>query len=50
MGMTVVWGGVKTFFPEIQLDPMLVSGSTTFAASLVGYLKRENVLKAEDLG
>ena len=50
MGMTVVWGIVKTFFPEVELDPMLVSGSTTFAAALVGYFKRENVLKPEDLG
>jgi len=50
MGMTVVWGGVKTFLPEVQFDPMLISGSTTFAAALVGYFKRENVLTAEDLG
>jgi hypothetical protein len=50
MFMTVVWGVVKTFMPEIELDPMLVSGSTTFASALVGYLKKENVLKAEDLG
>lgn len=50
MAMTVVWGAVKTWKPELDLDPTLVSGSTTFVAALVGYLKRENVLKPEDLG
>lgn len=50
MGMTVVWGAVKTFYPELELDPTLISGSTTFVAALVGYFKRENVLKPEDLG
>ena len=50
MGMTVLWGAVKTWKPELMLDPMLVSGSTTFAAALFRYFKKENVLKAEDLG
>ena len=50
MGMTVVWGAVKTFYPELELDPTLTNGSTVFISSLVGYFKRENVLKPKDLG
>lgn len=50
MGMTVVWGAVKTFYPELELAPTLISGSTTFVAALVGYFKREKVLRPEDLG
>ena len=45
LGMGVIWGGVKTYWPDLQLDPMLVSGSTTFVSALVGYLKPERVLK-----
>jgi hypothetical protein len=44
MFMSVVWGAIKTWKPELELDPMLVSGSTTFVSALVGYRKRENVL------
>ena len=43
MAMTVIWGLVSTF-TQFTVDPMLVSGSVTFAASIVGYLKKENVL------
>jgi len=43
MGMTVVWGAIKTWMPEIDLDPMLVSGSTAFASAAVGFFKKENV-------
>lgn len=44
MGMTVIWGAVETF-SLIEPSAMLVSGSTAFAAGLVGYLKKETVLK-----
>jgi len=44
MAMTVLWGLVSTF-TEYSVDPMLVSGSVTFATALVGYFKKENVLK-----
>lgn len=44
MGMTVVWGLVTTFTSVVP-TPMLISGSTAFAAALVGYLKKEKVLK-----
>lgn len=44
MGMTVVWGAVRTVYPDLELDPTLVSGSTAFVSALVGYFKKENVL------
>ena len=44
MGTTVIWGLVETF-SSIEPSAMLVSGSTAFAAAVVGYFKRENVLK-----
>jgi hypothetical protein len=50
MAITMLWGIVKSFWPEVVLDPMLISGSTVFVSSLVGYLKREKVLKPADLG
>lgn len=50
MGMTVLWGAVKTWKPELELDPTLISGSTAFVSAAVGYFKRENVLRPEDLG
>ena len=49
MFVTVVWQLMATF-TDVQPTPGLISGSTVFASSLVGYLKRENILKAEDLG
>lgn len=48
MAMTVVWGAVKTWKPELALDPTLVSGSTMLASGIVGYLKKENVLDLKD--
>lgn len=47
-GMTVVWGLVETF-TTIEPSAMLVSGSTAFAAMLVGYLKKEKILIAKNL-
>lgn len=44
MGVTVVWGALKTFYPDVQFDPMLISGSTTFVSALVAYYKVEKVL------
>lgn len=43
-GMTVVWELVATF---TAYDPTagLIAGSTVFVSSLVGYWKKENVLK-----
>lgn len=43
LGMTVLWGLVKTF-TDIPLDPTLVSGSTMLVSGWVGYMKKENVL------
>ena len=50
MGMTVIWGVVATFYPDLVLAPTLISGSTSFVAALVGYFKKEKVLQAKDLG
>jgi len=44
MFMTVFWGAVKTFFPDFDADPTLISGSTALVAAWVGYRKKENVL------
>lgn len=49
MFVTVVWQLVATF-TDVQPTPGLISGSTVFASALVGYFKREKVLKAADLG
>ena len=43
MGVALIWELVATF-TEVQLSPGLVSASTVFASSLVGYFKKENVL------
>lgn len=48
-GMTVVWGLVGTY-TTVEPTPMLVAGSVAFVSGLVGYLKREKVLKPEHLG
>lgn len=44
MGTAVVWELVATF-TEVQLSPGLIAASTVFVSSLVGYFKKENVLK-----
>jgi len=44
MGMTVVWGLVGTF-TDVTPTATLISGSTVFVSSLVGFLKKEKVLK-----
>jgi len=49
MGTALAWELVATF-TDVTLSAGLISASTVFASSLVGYLKRENVLKPEDLG
>lgn len=43
MAVALIWELVATF-TEVQLSPGLVSASTVFASSLVGYFKKENVL------
>jgi len=49
MAVTVLWQLVATF-TDVQPTPGLISGSTVFVSGLVGYLKREKVLKPENLG
>ena len=49
MGTALMWELVATF-SDVTLSAGLISASTVFASSLVGYLKREKVLKPEDLG
>ena len=49
MFVTVLWQLVATF-TDVQPTPGLISGSTVFASALVGYMKKEKVLKPEDLG
>mgnify|MGYP000934935898 CR=1 FL=1 len=48
MSVTVFWGVIKTVYPDVELDPLLVSASTTLVAALVGYFKKENVLPLRD--
>lgn len=43
MGMAVVWGTINEF-TELSISPAYISLTTTFVSSLVGYLKKENVL------
>ena len=42
--MSVAWELVATF-TEVELSAGMVAASVTFASALVGYLKRERVLK-----
>lgn len=49
MGVALIWELVGTF-TAINPSPGLISASTVFFSSLVGYFKREKVLKPEDLG
>lgn len=43
-GVTLVWALVDNF-SAIAVSATVVSGSTAFVAALVGYLKKEKVLK-----
>ena len=44
MAAALVWELVATF-TEIEPSAGLISGSTVFISSLVGYLKKEKVMK-----
>jgi len=43
MGVALIWE-VVAISTDIQVSPGLISASTVFVGSLVGYFKRENVL------
>jgi hypothetical protein len=44
MGIALVWELVGTF-TEIEPSAGLISASTVFVSALVGYFKKENVIK-----
>ena len=44
MGTALMWELVATF-TDVTLSAGLISASTVFVASFVGYFKKENVLK-----
>lgn len=44
MGMAVAWETLNEFF-GVAISPEYVSLTTTFVSALVGYLKKENVLR-----
>ncbi len=44
LGMTFAWEVVMQFFPELELRPTLVSGSSALVMALFGYYKKEMVL------
>jgi len=44
MGMSVFWELVATF-TEVELSAGMVAASVAFVSALVGYFKKENVLK-----
>lgn len=48
MGVALVWELVATF-TDVTLSAGLISASTVFASSFVGYFKKERVLQAKDL-
>lgn len=49
MAMSLFWGSVNEF-TALTVSPQYIALSVTFISGLVGYLKREKVLKPEDLG
>lgn len=49
LAMSLVWGTINEF-TSVTISAGYISMSTAFVSALVGYLKRENVLKPEDLG
>ena len=49
MAMSLFWGTVNEFTP-LTISPQYIALSVTFVSGVVGYLKREKVLKPENLG
>ena len=49
MAMSLLWGTINEF-TALTISPQYIALSVTFVSGLVGYLKREKVLKPEDLG
>lgn len=47
--MSLFWGTLSEF-TTIVISPGYISLTVTVASGLVGYLKKEKVLKAKDLG
>ena len=47
MAMSLVWGTVNEF-TALQISPQYVALSVTFVSGLVGYVKKERVLKLEN--
>ena len=47
--MSLFWGSINEF-TELTISAGYISLSVTFVSGLVGYLKKEKVLKPEDLG
>jgi hypothetical protein len=47
--MSLFWGTLSEF-TTIAVSPGYISLTVAVASGLVGYLKKENVLKAKDLG
>jgi hypothetical protein len=45
MGMTLFWEVVMQFSLVGPVRPALIAASVTFVSALVGYYKKENVLK-----
>ena len=44
LGMTFFWGLVA-FFTEVEINEALVSGLSAIVMAVVGYFKKETVLK-----
>jgi len=44
MFMSLFWGTINEFTP-ITISPQYIALSVTFVSGLVGYFKKENVLK-----
>ena len=46
MAMSLFWGSINEF-TALTISPQYVALSVTFASGMVGYFKKENVLKME---